>query len=255
MIVTDITNMTHGNVCIAGMIENNRCVRPVIKGRFSQDWCHIDGHNIKPFSLITLNFGNTKQDPPHTEDRYIDPNDVVFQRNLLEVEKLQLLEDIFDSSVIEIFNAPIISAGDQNAFYVQKGTGNRSLGTIRPGKIIEFIYCHYPNGWDYRLTFNDKTKAQYTIKIVDLTFQTYLNNLRITQEWTCERIEHHVLKKILNRDDVFFRIGLARGWDKFPKRCYLQISGIYTFPDYLNGASFQELQQRIRNFRENDIPF
>ncbi|MGI6627904.1 MAG: hypothetical protein ACOX4K_06115 [Bacillota bacterium] len=41
-------------------------------------------------------------------------------------------------------------------------------------------------------------------------------------------------------DHVFFRIGLARGWSRYPDRCYLQITGVYTFPDYLDGKCFAD---------------
>ena len=36
------------------------------------------------------------------------------------------------------------------------------------------------------------------------------------------------------------RIGLSRGWAKFPDRCFLQVNGVYTFPDYLQGKTFAE---------------
>jgi hypothetical protein len=36
---------------------------------------------------------------------------------------------------------------------------------------------------------------------------------------------------------VYLRIGLARGWEKYPDRCYLQVTGIYSFPDYLGGKT------------------
>jgi hypothetical protein len=41
---------------------------------------------------------------------------------------------------------------------------------------------------------------------------------------------------------------LARGftgnWRKFPDRCYLQITGIYTFPDYLKGSTFVDFKPK-----------
>jgi len=40
--------------------------------------------------------------------------------------------------------------------------------------------------------------------------------------------------------EVFLRIGLARGWDMYPDRCFLQITGIYSFPDYLDGRTFAD---------------
>jgi hypothetical protein len=36
------------------------------------------------------------------------------------------------------------------------------------------------------------------------------------------------------------KIGLARGWDEHPARCYLQITGVYTFPDFLKSKTFAD---------------
>jgi hypothetical protein len=33
-------------------------------------------------------------------------------------------------------------------------------------------------------------------------------------------------------------------WQKFPERCYLQITGIYTFPDYLKGRTFIDFRTK-----------
>jgi ATP-dependent DNA helicase RecQ len=39
---------------------------------------------------------------------------------------------------------------------------------------------------------------------------------------------------------VVLRIGLTRHWDAYPDRCFLQITGIHTFPDYLEGQTFAD---------------
>jgi len=41
--------------------------------------------------------------------------------------------------------------------------------------------------------------------------------------------------KVLQATRVYLRIGLARHWKRFPDRCFLQITGVYSFPDYLGG--------------------
>jgi hypothetical protein len=50
-----------------------------------------------------------------------------------------------------------------------------------------------------------------------------------------------------DRDDYSMPI-LARAftgnWRKFPDRCYLQITGIYTFPDYLKGSTVVDFRPR-----------
>jgi len=33
---------------------------------------------------------------------------------------------------------------------------------------------------------------------------------------------------------------LARGWERYPDRCYVQITGVYSFPDYLSGRCFAD---------------
>ena len=43
---------------------------------------------------------------------------------------------------------------------------------------------------------------------------------------------------MLKSRKVYLRLGLARGWHKYPDRCYIQITGVYTFPDYLEGHTF-----------------
>ena len=48
----------------------------------------------------------------------------------------------------------------------------------------------------------------------------------------------------LENQKVYLRIGLAHGWKKFPERCYLQITGIYTFPDYLGGKNFSHYSRK-----------
>lgn len=47
------------------------------------------------------------------------------------------------------------------------------------------------------------------------------------------------LTHLLQAREVFLHIGLARGWKEHPDRCYLQITGIYTFPDYLEGRTWR----------------
>jgi len=36
---------------------------------------------------------------------------------------------------------------------------------------------------------------------------------------------------------MYLRLGLARPWEE-DNKCWLQVTGIYTFPDYLSGKTF-----------------
>jgi hypothetical protein len=74
--------------------------------------------------------------------------------------------------------------------------------------------------------------------ITDLTWQYYCRSLR-GEERDLQKIAAELTERLKN-SVVYLRIGLARGWNKFPERCYLQITGIYTFPDYLGGKNFYD---------------
>jgi hypothetical protein len=55
------------------------------------------------------------------------------------------------------------------------------------------------------------------------------------------RVAEVVTQVLSQRSAVFLRIGLSRGWDRHPDRCYLQVTGVYSFPDYLQGRCFADL--------------
>jgi hypothetical protein len=96
--------------------------------------------------------------------------------------------------------------------------------------------------WDYRLAFTDQTGTTYRLKIVDLTWQYYCDSLR-NENMTPTEVASRISKDLENRK-VYLRVGLSRGWKKFPERCYLQITGIYTFPDYLAGKNFSHFSRK-----------
>lgn len=91
-------------------------------------------------------------------------------------------------------------------------------------------------------------KANY-LKLVDysevakrscLAFRYLLDYWRVREEMSPTKASQH-LTAVLQKAQVFLRIGLSRGWEKFPDRCYLQITGVYSFPDYLGGRCFADL--------------
>jgi hypothetical protein len=74
----------------------------------------------------------------------------------------------------------------------------------------------------------------------DLTWNAYCESLRGPH---CEPPAIAArLTQILKTRPVYLRIGLSRKWVKNPGRCYLQLNGIYTFPDYLDGHTFADLR-------------
>lgn len=240
LIITDLTRMSGGHVCLAGYdIASGRCLRPVLRwGNFEESWLYRGpGGIIKPFALVDLDFLLPLPDPPHTEDTLFDPDSILVVGAWKESARHHWLIQSTDRCVDGIFGAPVCEGP---GWYVEHGLGTRSLGTIRAGVIGEVIYKPKDGGgWDYRLRFLDLGGRQYRLAVVDLAFRYYLDYQRLRNGEAPAAIAER-LTNSLQRAEVYLRIGLARGWKEYPERCYLQVTGVYSFPDYLGGRCFAD---------------
>jgi hypothetical protein len=245
MIVTDLTRMRAPRVCVAGFFsENGMPVRPVVplgKGdAITEEFLWKDESLVvQPFAEVRLAFGAPVSDPPHTEDWEIDPQTrPELVRVLSPTERWCLLRDHLDPSVEAIFGAPV-----QDNRYVCKGEGQRSLGTVLAREVYQVAYRRreYEDGtvkWDYRIWFTDESGADFGPAITDLTFRSGCDHLRDEKGWKPNRVSDWLTRYLSSSERaVYLRIGLARGWEKYPDRCYLQVTGIYSFPDYLGGKT------------------
>lgn len=243
ILITDVTRMYGVNVCIAGYTGYPsflECVRPVfLSGPVRESWLYHRGTAvIRPFAQVELEFLEKEAViPPHTEDYMIDSTVPPSRNGLLSrEERLTLLQTLDDECVEKIFGATIHR---DHGYYVKSGEGSRSLGTIRARQIHEVFFENpYSGRPDYRIRFSDKEYRQYRLKVTDLAFRHYIDRQKTRK--SSGQVSQEVLDILRSADNVFFRIGLARGWDEYPDRCYLQITGIYTFPDYLGGRCFAD---------------
>ena len=238
--ITDLTRMSGPRVCIAGYLPDGTCVRPVFeKGQLEDFWLFQKGQvAIQPFAMIEFEMGATISRPPHTEDVVIDPR---YRRTgmLPPDQREAFLARINDGNVADIFGAEI---HDDHGYYVLFGEGNRSLGTTRPQRVGEVLYFARESGkWDYRLAFDDGSGKHYRLAVTDLAFCNYLDYRR-----THENAPPHEIARALTQQlqgaHVFLRVGLARNWQEHPDKCHLQINGVYSFPDYLDGRCFADFE-------------
>ena len=235
--ITDLTRMKDGRVCIAGYTADQRCMRPVfLVGGLAESWLYgVRGIAIRPFAVVAFDvLAPAHQPPPHTEDVYIDPAYRVI-RHMTMAERYDLLRAIVDPAVSTIFGAPI---WQEEGCFVQTNTGMRSLGTVHA--IIEaIIYALHPDRWEYTLIFMDAAGERWRLGIVDLALRNSFDYLRLRQAVAPERVAERFMASIAGAE-VYLRLGLSRGWARHPDRCYLQITGIHTFPDYLKGKCFAD---------------
>ena len=236
--ITDLTRMRQGRVCIAGYTKEAECIRPSLPHPGIPEDSLIKGGKpiIFPFAKVEFDLKKVDSAPPHIEDYTYKPRSPKYVGAVENPEAhlkyllFPTVEDIFEQKTHDDFG-----------YYVLEGQGARSLGTIKPSKIYKVLFeKDKRDRWDYRVWFEDNNRVFFRLKIVDLTWQYYcrdqLNHLP-DRESIAKK-----MSRVLRSGNVYLRIGLSRGWDKFPDRCFLQITGIYTFPDYLEGKTFYDLR-------------
>lgn len=234
LLITDFTRMRSGHVCIAGYDEQGACVRPA-DPRIHEHLVKRDGKFcVFPSAVVEFDLLQPRPQPPHTEDHVFDLFSIHFVRKAEPREWGDTLVRSLSPSVAAIFEQPII---EDHGYYVMDGAGPRSVGTVRPGGIVKAIYGpgFEVGAWDYRLQFYDEAGQFYSLKITDLTWHLYCDALRGPDRQPPEIAAQ--LTKLLKSRKVMLRIGLSRGWSEHRGRCYLQINGVYTSPDYLEGKT------------------
>jgi hypothetical protein len=240
--ITDLTQMGGQRVCIAGYLNDGTCVRPVLStGGLTKEWLY-EGEKavIRPFSIIEFEFDSKKgkNQKPHTEDWIICSKHHSYRGMLSEKQQKALLSHIDDIGISKIFGTEIHSGP---GWYVRYGEGDRSIGTISNPQIWEVLYAPSENKFEYRIAFTDRLGSRYNLAITDLTFRYFLDHLHFRENLTPLEMSQLLVDKLRNAQ-LFLRIGLARRWEKYPDRCYLQVNGIYSFPDYLNGKTFFDFE-------------
>lgn len=85
--------------------------------------------------------------------------------------------------------------------------------------------------YNFRIQFSDMKGEIYDLKITDYLFNKYYNTKLIEKNLDPEIICNDILQRF-NKFDIFLRVGIVRPFEKMFNRCYLQVSGIHSFPDY-----------------------
>lgn len=249
LVITDLTRMQAGRVCLAGYPidgeeDADRCVRPEFRfGAPTEVWLAARGGTIRPFAVVELDVQEARSNPPHTEGRIVDKRHRVWRGALSDDQRFCLLARLNDGAVDRIFGAPVHEA---HGWFVRAGEGDRSLGTVRAADLLAVTYHVRPERgtWAYRLTFDDATGRRYNLAVTDLAYRYFLDSLREEAGMASPAVAERVLATLREAVSVYLRVGLARGWgDEGDRRCHLQINGVYTAPDYLDGRCFADFRQ------------
>ena len=237
LVITDFTRMRGGYVCVAGYDALGHCVRPS-EPRLQEELIKREGRFfVYPSAVVEFDLLEPRPRAPHTEDHIYNLFDIHFVRQAGPREFGDTLLLGLAPNVAAIFEQPV---QQDHGFFVAEGVGPRSVGTVRPRAIVKVIYGPSRQGeaFDYRMQFYDEAGQFYSLKITDLTWHRYCDSLRQPDRQPAQIAAE--LTRVLKRRAVLLRIGLSRGWAEHPDRCYLQINGVYTDPDYLAGKTIAD---------------
>lgn len=233
IIITDLSRMGGGRVCIFGIDADGTPMRPEISRSGIQESYLLNekGQFIaKPFAEIEFDFIRSLPKPPHIEDWEINKKHAPrLIRNLPENERKKFVEGLLEDSVNEIFGTEI----RENRYIdkINQSRCNKSIGTIKVKVVQRVSYSIYEGKYKYRITFSDSNGEIYDLPVTDCAFRKHCDKKRI-QKQKCMKSIGDELQQKFNQIEVFLRVGLARPFLLRENRCYLQISGIHTFPDY-----------------------
>ena len=238
--ITDLTRMQAGHVCIAGYDEAGACIRPVSPPGIAERAIKSGGQAVVfPFASVEFDLRQPTPQPPHTEDVRFDPASIKLVGRLNENEKRSFLTKTLFPDIAAIFEQPITHGP---GFSVADGQGPRSVGSIQVKGFHQVFYEQGDdNAWNFRIGFYDGQDRYYRLKITDLTWNYYCSAQR-GEASDSSQIAARLTATLKSSKPLFLRIGLSRGWAKFPGRCFLQVNGLYTFPDYLQGKTFSDFQ-------------
>jgi len=125
--------------------------------------------------------------------------------------------------------------------WVKPGANTRSIATLADARIVDVELT--PGGIKPRITFVDRSGCEFTRPSSDLTLWDRCRSLVRSQGRSLVEVETELISLFQNADRVYLRLGLARPFRTSPTtepRCYLQVTGVHTFPDYLQGKTFAD---------------
>jgi hypothetical protein len=224
IIITDLTRFVNPDiVCTAGINpETNQCIRPMPYLPTGE----CQRLNILPGAILRGNFVATRSEKPHSEDRRVSGR-LSFVGPCKSEKFRKILEATLSNSVEEGFG---IALQEGQKHIPMEGAPEISIITLRvePWE-LEIVADRYKEG-RIKAIFTDGAGMVFRyLPITDLGFYNYA-----MREYENNRIDE-LNQFIYAQNEVFLRLGLSRAHraDDGRNGFWLQVNGIYTFPEYL----------------------
>jgi hypothetical protein len=243
IVITDVTKMQGDRVCIAGLDRNGKSIRPVLKrAREDITSSHLyvnDKLVIRPRAKVRFDFYPVRIAPPHIEDLGFDPARVRHEGFCNDSEWESILRASLSPSVADIYDGLL-----QKPHKVEPGARTRSLGTVTDVQILGIFIEQRGSKREHRISFMDSSGCRYDRVIInDLMFRAFADS-SINRLNSTVRAAREIENIMIMVERLYLRLGLARPWlneNTGKKECWMQVTGIHTFPDYLGGESADDV--------------
>ena len=251
ILITDLTAMHGDRVCIAGIDREWNTIRPVFT-RSTPTRSHLQRNGqvvIRPRAVVAMQlepFANPAA--PHVEDfLWTQPYSARFVQLLEEARWQRALQYLAEDCPRPLFGAELREHRGAQRRFVRPEEASCSLGTVKVAtQSCKFLFerNEYEMGkFRYRLFFRDEKGEKYEgIAVTDLALQNWAQE-KMRRGETLKDISVSLTRRLNEAQQVFLRLGLPRPSSSYLGRCWLQVNGIYCFPDWLAGRCFADFDE------------
>ncbi len=237
IVITDVTQMPSGNeVCVVGIDTHGNSIRPVCEGGFRKNYL-FDRENdviIRHKARVQFDFHEVDIRPPHIEDMGFNIASIRYKGLCTDTEWEDVLQASSFNAVEDIYEGFLEDRG-----WVIADANTRSIATLSNASITDVELT--PGNIKPRISFVDSDGNAYYRPSSDLTLWDRCRSLVKRQDQTIDEVQEELLSLLQTAERIYLRLGLARPWEREEgedERCWLQITGLHTFPDYLYGKCF-----------------
>ena len=257
VVITDLTRMHGTRICIAGytLLDDKPvdCIRPELNyDALVESWLYSADGVVRPFSVVNFSLVRPRPAPPHVEDWIVNR-----RYSLVTDFAPELVEPVMSAtcsaSIRELYDG---LAEFDHSWYVPANSDSRSLGTVRALRIVGLTYRWREERarWDYRIEFDDESREWFRLPVTDLALRYLLDHRRVVDALSPDRAASDVGRTLSDGRHVYLRVGLTRPFGDLSP-CYVQVTGVHTIPDYLDGKCHADLAPREQDDPPVVVPF
>lgn len=244
ILITDLTAMHEDRVCIAGIDRDWNTIRPAF-ARSNPTRSHLQRDSqvlIRPRAVVAMQL-EPLADPaaPHVEDHLWTGLHRMRIVDMLDDDRwLQALQGLVERCPRPLFGGGLKRLGKDRNRVTRPGDATYSLATVQCSGDITFRFnlkAGNQTGFRYALRFSDSRGEVYeNIPVTDLALRAWAD-ARFNQGANPQAVSDELTAELNAAHSVCLRVGLGR---EYKGKLWLQVNGIYSFPDWLGGRCFAD---------------